>query len=91
MEARVSGSLARGVHLSQCAKAQWSKEERFIRADNYRTRVLAKLATELGLPKLNFQVLRRTVATLAQTTIMQYTQRPSKHTNLPDVWWARGH
>ncbi|MGA8441813.1 MAG: hypothetical protein WB762_24275 [Candidatus Sulfotelmatobacter sp.] len=32
-----------------------------------RTRVLTKLATELGLPKLNFQVLRRTMATLAQT------------------------
>jgi len=29
--------------------------------------VLKKLATELGLPKLNFQVLRRTMATLAQT------------------------
>jgi integrase len=29
--------------------------------------VLARLVTELGLPKLNFQVLRRTMATLAQT------------------------
>jgi hypothetical protein len=29
--------------------------------------VLTKLAAELGLPKLNFQVLRRTMATLAQT------------------------
>ena len=28
---------------------------------------MAKLAAELGLPKLNFQVLRRTMATLAQT------------------------
>ena len=34
----------------------------FIRTDNYPTRVLTKLATELGLPKLNFQVLRRTMA-----------------------------
>jgi integrase len=39
----------------------------FIRTDNYRTRVLQPLAKKLGLPKLNFQVLRRTVATLAQT------------------------
>lgn len=39
----------------------------FIRTDNYRARVLKKLAGELGLPKLNFQVLRRTIATLAQT------------------------
>jgi integrase len=29
--------------------------------------VLKKLAEELELPKLNFQVLRRTMATLAQT------------------------
>jgi integrase len=29
--------------------------------------VLKPLARELGLPKLNFQVLRRTIATLAQT------------------------
>ena len=39
----------------------------FIRTDNYRARVLKKLAEELGLKKLNFQVLRRTIATLAQT------------------------
>jgi integrase len=39
----------------------------FIRTDNYRARVLKKLAKEAGLKKLNFQVLRRTIATLAQT------------------------
>jgi integrase len=39
----------------------------FIRTDNYRTRVLKPLAKKLGLTKLNFQVLRRTMATLAQT------------------------
>ena len=39
----------------------------FIRTDNYRARVLKKLAGDLGLNKLNFQVLRRTIATLAQT------------------------
>jgi len=39
----------------------------FIRTDNYRARVLKKLAKDLGLAKLNFQVLRRTIATLAQT------------------------
>jgi len=33
---------------------------------NYRRRVLAPLAEKLGLPKLTFQVLRRTMATLAQ-------------------------
>ena len=33
---------------------------------NYRNRVLTPLAERLGLPKLNFQVLRRTMATLAQ-------------------------
>jgi integrase len=35
-------------------------------SDNYRARVLRNLARELRLPKLNFQVLRRTMATLAQ-------------------------
>ena len=38
----------------------------FIRADNYLRRVLKPIAEKLGLLKLNFQVLRRTVATLAQ-------------------------
>ncbi len=33
---------------------------------NYRKRVLHKLARELALPKLTFQVIRRTIATLAQ-------------------------
>jgi integrase len=33
---------------------------------NYRKRVLHKLAAELELPKLTFQVIRRTIATLAQ-------------------------
>ncbi len=39
----------------------------FICTNNYRARVLNKLAEALGLKKLNFQVLRRTIATLAQT------------------------
>jgi hypothetical protein len=34
--------------------------------DNYRKRVLHKLVTQLGLPKLTFQVIRRSIATLAQ-------------------------
>jgi integrase len=48
-------------------KRSGAKRNGFIRTDNYRARVLKKLAWELGLPKLNFQVLRRTMATLAQT------------------------
>ena len=38
----------------------------FLNTGNYRNRVLTPLAEKLGLPKLNFQVLRRTMATLAQ-------------------------
>ena len=34
---------------------------------NYRNRVLNPLVERLGLPKLNFQVLRRTMATQAQS------------------------
>ena len=48
-------------------KRNGANKNGFIRTDNYRTRVVTKLATELGLPKLNFQVLRRSIATLAQT------------------------
>jgi integrase len=38
----------------------------FIDSGNYRNRVLHRLAKELGLPKLTFQVIRRTIATLAK-------------------------
>ena len=34
---------------------------------NYRNRVLNPLAEKLGIPKLNFQILRRTMATQAQS------------------------
>lgn len=48
-------------------KRKGATKNGFIRTDNYRARVLKKLAETLGLKKLNFQVLRRTIATLAQT------------------------
>jgi integrase len=48
-------------------KRNGAKTNGFIRTDNYRARVLKKLAAKLGFAKLNFQVLRRTMATLAQT------------------------
>jgi integrase len=38
----------------------------FLDTDNYRFRVLKPLAEELGIEKLNFQILRRTMATQAQ-------------------------
>ena len=38
----------------------------FMDSSNFRHRVLHKLAEELELPKLTFQVIRRTIATLAQ-------------------------
>ena len=43
-----------------------NQEGGFLDTDNYRKRVLHKLAKKLGLPKLTFQVIRRTIATLAQ-------------------------
>jgi len=39
----------------------------FMDTGNYRNRVLNPLAERLGLPKLNFQVMRRTMATQAQS------------------------
>lgn len=38
----------------------------FMDTSNYRSRILKPLADGLGIPKLNFQVLRRTMATRAQ-------------------------
>jgi len=61
-------------------KRRGEKRNGFIRTDNYRARVLKKLAKETGLAKLNFQVLRRTIATLAQTK-----------GNLKDVQGILGH
>ena len=43
-----------------------TREGGFQDTDNYRKRVLHRLAVRLGLPKLTFQVIRRTIATLAQ-------------------------
>ena len=43
-----------------------ARDGSFIDTGNYRRRVLHKFAKELGLPKLTFQVIRRTVATLAR-------------------------
>src|SRR6202012_1703383 len=44
-----------------------NSDEGFINASNYRSRVLKPLADSLGIPKLNFQVIRRTIATRAQS------------------------
>ncbi len=43
-----------------------NRDGSFLDSSNYRKRVLHKLAKELALPKLTFQVIRRTIATLAQ-------------------------
>jgi integrase len=43
-----------------------NKDGGFQDTDNYRKRVLHTLAERLGLPKLTFRVIRRTIATLAQ-------------------------
>jgi integrase len=56
-----------GFIFPNSRKRDGARRNGFIRTDNYRARVLKPLAHELGLAKLNFQVLRRTIATLAQT------------------------
>jgi integrase len=56
-----------GFIFPNSRKRDGARRNGFIRTDNYRARVLKKLAAVLGLRKLNFQVLRRTIATLAQT------------------------
>ncbi len=59
-------------------------------ANNYRNRVLYKLARELELPKLNFQVIRRTIATLGKSKghvkDIQGMMRHSKASTTTDVY-----
>ena len=56
----------RGPNPSSDAFIFPNKKGGFMDSNNYRNRVLHGLAQELELPKLTFQVIRRTIATLAQ-------------------------
>ena len=62
----------------------------FLDTDNFRKRVLHKLARNLELPKLTFQVIRRTSATLAQKkgTVkdVQGVMRHSRTATTTDVY-----
>jgi integrase len=62
----------------------------FLDTDNYRKRVLHKLARDLNLPKLTFQFIRRTIATLAQKkgTVkdVQGVMRHSRTATTTDVY-----
>lgn len=62
----------------------------FLDTDNYRKRVLHRIARDLQLPKLSFQVIRRTIATLAQKkgTIkdVQGVMRHSRTATTTDVY-----
>ena len=59
-------------------------------SSNFRNRVLHKLAEELELPKLTFQVIRRTIATLGKTKghvkDIQGMMRHSKASTTTDVY-----
>jgi hypothetical protein len=59
-------------------------------SSNFRHRVLHKLAEELDLPKLTFQVIRRTIATLGKTKghvrDIQGMMRHSKASTTTDVY-----
>jgi len=62
----------------------------FLDTDNYRKRILHRIARELSLPKLTFQVIRRTIATLAQKkgTVkdVQGVMRHSRTATTTDVY-----
>jgi len=56
----------------------------FMDTNNYRKRVLGKIKETLNLPKLTFQVIRRTVATLSQHHgTVKDTQGLLRHARLP--------
>jgi integrase len=63
----VPRSEQRRLHFPQFVEAQRGNAKRLHPHGELPARVLKTLETKLGLPKLNFQVLRRTMATLAQT------------------------
>jgi integrase len=56
----------------------------FMDADNFRKRVLGNLREKLHLPKLTFQVIRRSIATLSQTKgTAKDTQGMMRHERFP--------
>jgi len=63
METGAPGLVAGGVHFCE-------RGRRTARSRDYRNRVLKPLAEALELPKLTFQVLRRTMPTRAQDRIV---------------------
>jgi len=81
---RKSASLSPDVFIFE------NEDGGFLDTDNYRKRVLHKVARELQLPKLTFQVIRRTIATLAQKkgTIkdVQGVMRHSRTATTTDVY-----
>src|SRR5580658_4372859 len=81
---RKSASLSQDVFIFE------NEDGGFLDTDNYRKRVLHKIARELQLPKLTFQVIRRTIATLAQKkgTVkdVQGVMRHSRTATTTDVY-----
>ena len=81
---RKSASLSPEVFIFE------NEDGGFLDTDNFRKRVLHKIARELRLPKLTFQVIRRTIATLAQKkgTIkdVQGVMRHSRTATTTDVY-----
>jgi integrase len=77
-------------HLSPDAFIFANEVGGFLDTDNFRKRVLHKLARDLKLPKLTFQVTRRTIATLAQKkgTVkdVQGVMRHSRTSTTTDVY-----
>jgi hypothetical protein len=66
------------------------RKGRFMDSSNYRKRVLHKLAEELELPNLAFQMIRRSIATLARkkgdVKDMQGVMRHSRTATTTDVY-----
>jgi integrase len=81
---RKSASLSPEVFIFE------NEDGGFLDTDNFRKRVLHKIARELHFPKLTFQVIRRTIATLAQKkgTIkdVQGVMRHSRTATTTDVY-----
>jgi integrase len=67
-----------------------NRDGSFMDSSNYRKRILHKLAEELDLPKLTFQVIRRTIATLGKTKghvkDIQGIMRHTKASTTTDVY-----
>ena len=82
----MTSSNAKSPHLSPDDFIFANEVGGFLDTDNFRKRVLHKLARNLELPKLTFQVIRRTAQTKGTVKDVQGVMRHSRTATTTDVY-----